>query len=99
MLALLSSRYRNSSIGLNFQRTPFCFPSNYPRLVLLALPPTTSHVISIHSILARLSSDCLLEGQRVVVIFKHVIVGELRATYMVPSHYSFGVSLCLSEFS
>jgi hypothetical protein len=48
MLALISSRHRNSLTCLNFQRTPFCFPSNYPRLAILALPLATSHVISIH---------------------------------------------------
>jgi hypothetical protein len=41
------------------QRTLFCFPSNYPRPALLALLPASSHVISILTILARSSSDCL----------------------------------------
>jgi len=57
MSALRSSRHRNSSIFWNFQRTPFCFPSNFLHLALPALLPAVNHVISILAIPARSSSD------------------------------------------
>ncbi len=43
--AILFSRHRNSSTCWNFQRTPFCFRSNSPPQVHLALLPAANYVV------------------------------------------------------
>src|ERR1044072_6442563 len=87
MMAFPSLRHKNSLPCWSLQLTPFCCPSNFQRLAHPALLPAADHVISIHTVLARSSSDYLPAGRLQYVIARRISCDPLYGPIVVFVRY------------